>query len=412
MNCLKAVKSIFLIRWEAFMNNILDNAGYTCSGCGACYAVCPVKAISLKINEYGFYSAVVNGDKCISCGLCKSVCARYDEVVNGNSLLNCDLYALKSADNETVQKSSSGGIAGELARYGVNNGYGVTGVTYDLERNIACHKTTIENVSIFRGSKYLQSDTSCFREAIKKKGYIFGTPCQISGLHKVLSNIGKRDDFILVEIFCHGIPSYKLWEEELKRIKSKLGSDQLDDLQFRFKKNNWHMYCIRAEKNGKVYHGEREKDLFWQIYFEDMLLSEACYKCRFRRELSFADLRLGDYWGNKHSNDSEGVSAVFCLTNRGRKIVEELIHTGKVKEMEKTSNEEMLKYQNMQGYTHDNLHRETLELLKANDDFDKVVKYYYSRLPLKKKIKRILIKTSGVIPGEIRYKVKKAIKQS
>ena len=391
------------------MNNILDNAGYTCSGCGACNAVCPVKAISLITNEYGFYSAVVNEDKCISCGLCKSVCTRYDESVNGNNLLNSDLFALKSTEKETVLKSSSGGIASELARYGVNNGYIVTGVAYDLERNIACHKTVSEDVSIFRGSKYLQSDTSCFREAIKKNGFIFGTPCQIAGLHKVLSNIGKRDDFILVEIFCHGIPSYKLWEEELKRIKSKLGSDQFDDLQFRFKKNNWHMYCIRAEKDGKVYYGEREKDLFWQVYFEDMLLSKACYECRFRKDQSYADIRLGDYWGNKHSNDSEGVSAVFCLTDRGRKIVEELIRTGKVKELEKTSNEEMLKYQNVQGYSHDELHLQTLEVLKNSKGFYKVVEYYRSKLPLMKRVKGILLKASGIIPGDVRYRLKKTL---
>ena len=35
------------------MNNIIDKAEYTCSGCGACHAVCPVKAIKLKKDDYG-----------------------------------------------------------------------------------------------------------------------------------------------------------------------------------------------------------------------------------------------------------------------------------------------------------------------------------------------------------------------
>ena len=141
-----------------------------------------------------------------------------------------------------------------------------------------------------------------------------------------------------------------------------------------------------------------------------MLLSKACYECRFRKDQSYADIRLGDYWGNKHSNDSEGVSAVFCLTDRGRKIVEELIRTGRVKKLEKTSNEEMLKYQNMQGYSHDELHLQTLEVLKNSKDFDKVVEYYRSKLPVMKRVKGTLLKASGIIPGEVRYKLKKTIK--
>ena len=393
------------------MNNIRDDSRYTCSGCGACHAVCPVNAIKLTRNDYGFYEAVVDEDLCISCGQCKEVCTRYDETVTGNSLLNSDLFALKSSERSMVMSSSSGGMASELAKYGISNGFKVTGVCYDLEQNNASHKTVsvAEELNAFAGSKYLQSNTSCFRETVKEKGFVFGTPCQIVGLHKVLANRGIRDDFILVEIFCHGVPSYKLWEEEIRRIKNRLCADHFDDLKFRHKKDDWHTYCIRAEKNGKVYFGERENDYFWQVYFEDMVLSEACYDCRFRKETSFADIRIGDYWGKKHSDDSEGVSAVFCLTEKGKQIINGLIREGKVTELEKTSNEEMLRYQNMRGYDQSDLHHETLEILKNNDEIDKAVKFYRNKLPLKKKIKGTLLRASGFIPSSLRYKIKKSI---
>ena len=394
------------------MNNILDTSKYACSGCGACHAVCPVKAIQLVINEYGFFVADVNENACISCGLCKNVCTRYDDKVNGNSLLDCSLFALRSSDKATVKSSSSGGIASELARYGIEKGYKVTGVCYDLENNIACHKSVSSEKELrcFAGSKYLQSNSQVFREAVKEKGFVFGTPCQIAGLHKVLSGNGNRDDFILIEIFCHGIPSYKLWDEEVKIISKKIGSNRFDDLKFRYKKNDWHMYCIRAQKDEKSYYGEREKDFFWQVYFEDMMLSASCYECRHRKDNSYADIRLGDYWGKKHSNNSEGVSAVFCLTEKGKQIIDELIQKGDVIELEKTDNDEMLRYQNIQGYQQDTLHSEVLELLKASDDIGKVVKYYRRKLPLKKRVKGLLLRTSGIIPGNIRYMIKKKIR--
>ena len=394
------------------MNNIQDIACFTCSGCGACHAVCPVNAIKLIRNDYGFYEAKVDENKCISCGQCKDVCTRYNKTVGGNSLLNSSLFALRNNEESIVLKSSSGGIAGELARYGISHGYKVTGVYYDLKRNIACHKTvsSTEEVKEFAGSKYLQSLTEEFRNTVNEKAFIFGTPCQIAGIHKVLSNREIRNDFILIEVFCHGIPSYKLWDEELRRIKKKIGTDHFDDLQFRFKKNDWHMYCIKAEKAGKTYYGERESDFFWQVYFENMLLSPACYECRFRKEISFADIRLGDYWGKKFSGDSKGISAVFCLTEKGKQIINDMIKDGKVIELEKTSIEDMLKYQNMAGYEQNKLHDETLEMIKCSDDVTKAVEYYLSKMSYKQKLKSTLLRASGIIPGSIRYKIKRLVR--
>jgi len=39
-----------------------------CPGCGACKAVCPVKAIEIK------KQAVIESSKCIGCGICVTVC--------------------------------------------------------------------------------------------------------------------------------------------------------------------------------------------------------------------------------------------------------------------------------------------------------------------------------------------------
>lgn len=46
-----------------------------CCGCSACYAVCPVDAISMEPDEEGFLYPTVDAGKCIKCYRCISVCA-------------------------------------------------------------------------------------------------------------------------------------------------------------------------------------------------------------------------------------------------------------------------------------------------------------------------------------------------
>ncbi len=46
-----------------------------CCGCTACYAICPVQAITMRPCEEGFLYPVVDAGTCICCYRCLSVCA-------------------------------------------------------------------------------------------------------------------------------------------------------------------------------------------------------------------------------------------------------------------------------------------------------------------------------------------------
>lgn len=46
-----------------------------CCGCSACYAACPLKAISMVSDSEGFVYPQINGEKCIGCLKCTTVCA-------------------------------------------------------------------------------------------------------------------------------------------------------------------------------------------------------------------------------------------------------------------------------------------------------------------------------------------------
>lgn len=46
----------------------------TCCGCSACYAVCPVQAITMQPDEEGFLYPIVDPKTCIHCYRCEKVC--------------------------------------------------------------------------------------------------------------------------------------------------------------------------------------------------------------------------------------------------------------------------------------------------------------------------------------------------
>lgn len=55
-----------------------------CCGCGACYSICPSKAIIMIEDEEGFEYPCIDQDKCTGCYICFKTCAfKKDQEVKG-----------------------------------------------------------------------------------------------------------------------------------------------------------------------------------------------------------------------------------------------------------------------------------------------------------------------------------------
>lgn len=76
-----------------------------CCGCSACVESCPVKAISMIVDEEGFAYPSINKNICIGCGICKQVCA----FKKTNPLKEQSYWELKSKNQEIRSRSRSGG---------------------------------------------------------------------------------------------------------------------------------------------------------------------------------------------------------------------------------------------------------------------------------------------------------------
>lgn len=209
------------------------------------------------------------------------------------------------------------------------------GVTYNTKKNIAVDtiaKTREESLS-FRGSKYIQSYTY---EALKQiidnhlndNVAIFGTPCHIFAIDKYLKKRNKRENFILIDIYCHGCPSMNVWKKYLEYVNGKTDENLYDYVSFRSKAHGWgSYYIVQMKKDGKtLFTSPKINDKFYTLFFSDVLLNESCYDCKLRSTMDSADIRIGDFWGKAYLKNTRGVSLVTVnpVSEKGKALFEKV----------------------------------------------------------------------------------------
>lgn len=310
------------------MDNVC-NANHStkcCTGCGSCAVICPQKCITMEYNKDGFLAPVVNESKCIGCGVCTKVCYKFSEDFGQGDLFSAStVYAAISNDVGMLRTVSSGGVAPAIERFSLANGYEVCGVNYNARTDQCMHSiaSTESETGAFRSTKYIQSNTlpafSSFESG--KKYCVFGTPCQIFGLDRILTRYNERENYILVDLFCKGIPSRIMWQSYLSYIKRTEQMTDISSIVFRSKAVSWHKFQMQiVDADGKQYKNDVYHDLFFQCFIKNVCFNDSCYDCEFRHHYSAADIRLGDFWGSKYYSHEEGVSLVVILTDKGKTV--------------------------------------------------------------------------------------------
>lgn len=397
-------------------NNIsnLDEMIHKCTGCQVCSAVCPTNAIQIDLTENGFYEPVLNSDKCINCGICVKSCYKYDsEIKITQEFDEITVYGAKSKDISLLKKSTSGGIASELAREGIKQGYKVIGVAYDYQKDVAVTEVaeTLEQIERFRGSKYIQSYTeSTFTNILKDKSnqkyIVFGTPCQIYAIDKHTKSIGKRNKFVLIDIFCHGCPSVKLWKKYVYYVKVSEKITDVNEVEFRSKKRGWHEFCVYISNGEKSFLSKNDQEGFYNIFFDNNVLTESCSDCKLRSTLEYTDIRLGDFWGALYDTDTTGVSAIVVASEVGKEAFEMIKSNIDFK---KHNFEDVVKGQ-AYGKEYDvdiKMRTQTLEWINSDLSFDDMVKNNIKTYSVKRKIKFNLKRIVYKLPRGVKYCIRK-----
>lgn len=305
------------------MIQIKDKAD--CCGCTACASICPKDAITMEPDTLGFKYPKVDLGKCIDCGLCEKVCAFNENYDKSQNLKEPEIYAARHKDIHEIETSRSGAAFIAISDYILENGGIVYGVGYNDHFRVA-HKraTTKEERNEFKGSKYVQSDLDGIFRQVKedlKQGNIVlfsGTPCQTAGLN---SYIGKklRENLVLVDIVCHGVPSPYIWRDYLNYVENKY-KNKIVKVDFRDKSRlGWsgHIESFVLE-NGKKY----EMNTYTTIFYKHIMLRKSCGICYFANIKRPSDITLADFWGwekvsKSFNKDNKGVSLILLNTQEG-----------------------------------------------------------------------------------------------
>ena len=304
-----------------------------CCGCGACSAACPKGCISMERDNLGFSRPIVNAEICIDCGACEQACPAIGE--RSVDQLKSVLWA-KSDSSELLDRSSSGGIFGLLARKVLSEGGVVCGAAFDegcrtVRHVLVGNETGLDAVM---RSKYVQSSIGKevyrgVRNAIRsgRRVLFAGTACQVAGMRGYLGKLGESDLFLSVDVICHGVPSPELWSRWIDYRGEAFGSD-VCDVNMRSKTTGWlsfsAAYKHAAEKDNTRDIESRVfgEDWYMKAFLANASLRSSCLACPAKRS-SGADVTLGDFWGFQNIHPevdcSKGVSAVLCNSKKGER---------------------------------------------------------------------------------------------
>lgn len=316
-----------------------------CYGCGVCAISCPKHIIEIRLNKDGFYEPhITDSILCIDCSICTDVCSfLHNELVVKN--VPQKSYAAWSKESAIHRKCSSGGIGFEIGRTLLSEGYKVCGVRYNVEKGRAEHyiASSVEELIQSIGSKYIQSYTVDGFNAInrKEKYLVTGTPCQIDSFRRYIRKFNAEDNFILMDFFCHAVPSKLMWDKYINNIEKITG--KITYASWRNKFTGWHdswAMSIDGELTGKPidwhdsynilvsekkgYWNSRlsQGDMFYRLFLGDYCSNPACSKnCKFKYDKSSADIRIGDLWGRTYAEDEQGVSAAIAFTEKGERVI-------------------------------------------------------------------------------------------
>ena len=313
-----------------------------CCGCAACTQVCPKHCITMVEDAEGFLYPNVELEKCVGCDMCQRVCPILIKAEEDTQDIKA--YAAYNLDEKERLQSSSGGVFSLLAKQILREGGVVYGAAMSEDCTSVCHIKieSPDELAALRGSKYIQSSTEGVYKQIKnelddgRKVLFSGTPCQIAGLKSFL--ITDHENLFCIGVICHGVPSSKLWRKYLRYRENRAGASARRTF-FRHKYYGWKMYAVLFEfSNSTAYKQILYKDLFMQMFLQNICLRPACYVCPFKGLHQLADISLADFWGANticpEMDDDKGLSLVLVHTPKGNELFQEIKETMNSKEVD------------------------------------------------------------------------------
>ena len=311
----------------------IERAGsHECCGCGVCVLVCPTDCISLRLDEDGYYKAIVDRDDCTECGLCQEVCYKYVSEWTEPWPSALRILTGYHRDLGIRYPSSSGGVGTAVAEGALGMGYKIIGAELDYEKMRLAHVVIDrpEDLARIRGSKYLPSYTVDALRTLKNGGkyLVIGTPCQIGCLRRAIPHLPEAEGIILVDFRCFGHPGYNLLDKYVDFLHT-INRSGVRHVNMRDKNIDWKMWGVRVEFNdGTEYYQDKFTDPFAFCFRTGQAVHHVCLDCDIYKNQTWADIRLEDAWSFPPDPNDEGykngLSHVTLYTPKGQEFFDRL----------------------------------------------------------------------------------------
>ncbi len=296
-----------------------------CTGCMACTGVCGHSAIEIITNPLGFRYPKIDTEKCSDCGLCRRACPQLNRLEFVESR---ECYAAAIKPDSELLTCASGGAATALAVATIRRGglvVGCSGEDMRHVRHIAVE--SIEELSLLKGSKYVQSEISAEllrqirRELTAGREVLFiGTGCQTAGVRNFLMK--PYENLTTVDLVCHGVPSQQMLDDNIALYPEI----DANSIRFREKRPKANGACaIRygwsaTTHSGKTIQTSWYRDPYLAAFMDCISFRKGCYSCLYARPQRQSDLTVADFWGlGKDSVLAHlcGVSLILVNSDKG-----------------------------------------------------------------------------------------------
>jgi len=298
-----------------------------CTGCAACSCVCPKNAITMRMDDCGFWHPSIDDNLCITCGQCNRVCpVNKAPETKGPT----QAYAYQNSD-EVRFNSTSGGFFRALASKVIEEGGVVCGAAFDS--NMVLRHTFVErleDLEPLQRSKYVQSSLGGVYGRIRqyltdgRKVLFAGVGCQAAALRNA---IGENENLIIMDVVCYGVPSSGLFRDWIAYLELKYG--KVSDVRFRDKSYGYASPNVKVMfENGKYIESCRDSNMYTDLFFRHLSIRESCYHCHFKTVDRASDITLGDLWSigkyDKDRDDNKGTTVVFAHSEKGKVLCENI----------------------------------------------------------------------------------------
>lgn len=302
-----------------------------CTGCSACYNVCPQNSISMDFNDEGFFYPKINESTCINCGQCRNVCPVNLVVFKKKDDLPF-AFLCTSKEERVCIDSASGGLFTSIAYSFMKRYHGVVyGAAYNNKFEVI-HKRIddIDKIKEFSKSKYVQSQIgTCYKSVRQdlrdnKKVLFSGTPCQVYGLKSFLKK--EYENLYCIDVVCYGVPSPFVYKSYLSWLKSRYG----DIIKIIFRDKILYKTFYRGGMgiqftSGYKYFMSSELDPYGQFFLGHLSIRKSCHNCKYKSLWRLSDLTLGDCWFAEEligKRDNIGYTLALQQSVKGSELLE------------------------------------------------------------------------------------------